>query len=675
MSKRAAAGQAKGSATAGAVITVAASPVPYLAPFLGAIANLLLSLVLSLTWGAYAHPSVWDIAWRSALLVGCSAALVWVTWAAGRARQSVLRAVSLGFTALSCMWTFVLTFNRWSFDLVVVYVITMGVAGMALTAIRLLRGDGKDDATASNPFGAVAERVQELRNVATLGKPKVIDGVVKTRVKMEPGEEFSQLSKAQGAVATLVPTKKGNIRFVPDRDNPGEGDMEITGRDYITNPPTWPGLSAPGQSIAKPIRLAVYGNGIPVPIHLFGDRKAHRNAIGILVIAGQQGSGKTELVLGMAAEIISRTDVELTVIDPRKGEQLPAWLSRGALVISDVDAAEEFVAQLPAEVAKRAGILGRAGFKEWGEGAPVPAKVVIIDEAAKLIADRSEEDMVELSESVRSVGITIALVMQRVTVDRMPSSVKKQRGAALCLGVADDKEAGRILSESTMEAGASPGSLGNREPGSLWIEAPGIPEEDWSRKARTYRPPSPEELENAVAPYLSASPRPAAYAPPRAGALVPDDSEGELAGDDETPNGDELDRRDNDRGAPRPPADPEMEDIDPHQPIRVPDVPRVRFGEDAQTFSKAELMNMVGNYIISLFERGKTRIRQTDLGELVAEVGPDNLKPPRLSNYLRELAQPGPMQLLRKEKDSVYWRIEPGAEVMERVRVPEPAGT
>jgi hypothetical protein len=672
MSKRAAAGQV----ATGAAITVAGSPLPYLAPFLGAVANLLLSLVLSLTWGAYAEPSVWDIAWRSALLIVCSAALVWVTWAAGRARQHVLRTVSMAFTALSCMWTFVLTFNRWSFDLVVVYVITMGVAGMSLTAIRLLRGDGKDEASAGSPFGAVAERVQELKNVAALGKPKVIDGVVKTRVRMEPGEEFSQLSKAQGAVATLVPTKKGNIRFVPDRDNPGEGDMEITGRDYITNPPTWPGLSAPGESIAKPIRLAVYGNGQAVPIHLFGDRKAHRNAIGILVIAGQQGSGKTELVLGMAAEVISRPDAELTVIDPRKGEQLPAWLSRGATVISDVDAAEEFVAQLPAEVAKRAGILGRAGFKEWGEGAPIPAKVIIIDEAAKLIADRSEEDMVELSESVRSVGILIGLVMQRVTVDRMPSSVKKQRGAALCLGVADDKEAGRILSESTMEAGASPGSLGNREPGSLWIEAPGIPEEDWSRKARTYRPPSPADLEAAVAPYLSGDPLPEPYTPPRGGALVPDDAEGELAGDDDGPRDpDELDRRDNDRQAPRPPADPDLADVDPREEIRVPAGPRVQFTDDGPEYGKAELMNLLGNYIVGLFERGKTRIRQTDLGELVADVGPDNLKPPRLSNYLRELSQPGPMQLLRKEAGSVYWRIEPGEEVLERVRIPEPAGT
>lgn len=666
MSKRSSAGQV----AKGAAITIAMSPLPYLAPFLGALVTLTLAAGLSLTWGAYADPTVWDIAWRSALLLVCSAALVVVTWAAGRARQHVLRHTSLAFTALACMWTFVLTFNRWTADLIIVYLLTMGVAAMCLAAIKLLRGDGKDEASGrGHPFGEVADRVQQLKNVASLSKPQVIDGVVKTRVHMEPGEEFTQLGQAQGAIATLVPTKKGNVRLVPDRDRPGEGDMEITGRDYITEPPRWPGLSAPGGSIAKAIRLAVYGNGVPVPIHLFGDRKAHRNAIGIMVIAGQQGSGKTELVLGMAAEILSRHDVDLTVIDPRKGEQLPAWLARGATVISDVDEAEKYVDRLPAEVAQRAGQLGRAGFKEWAEGAPIKAKVVIIDEAAKLIAARSEDSMVELAESVRSVGLTIALVMQRVTTDRMPSSVKKQRGAALCLGVADDREGGRVLSESTMEAGASPGSLGNREPGSLWIEAPGIPEEDWSRKARTYLPPTPAELEAAVEPYLGDGPRPEPYAPPQ-GAPDPDDGEDELMGGP-AHDDDELDRSDNDPRSPRRPADPDLDGVDGREPIPVPAAPRVRFGSAEPEYSKSELLDLVGNHILQLYASGKKRLRQADLGELVAEIGPDNLKPPRLSGYLSELAQPGPKQLLRKDGSTIFWLIEPG----EAVQVPELAAT
>lgn len=658
----------EGSAVTGTVITVANSPVPYLAPFAGAAFNLVLSLVLSLTWGAYAHPSPWAAAWRSALILACSAALVLTTWAAGRARQLVLRAVSLGFTVMSCVWTFVMTFHRWSVDLVIVYVITTGVGAFCLAVVKLLRGDG-GDVSAGNPFGAVADRVQELRNVASLSRPKTVDGVVTSRVKMEPGAEFAQLSKAQGAIATLVPTKKANVRLIEDPDNPGEGDMEITATDFLVNPPAWPGLSAPGQSIAKPIRFAVYGDGRPVPLYLFGDRKAGRNAIGILVIAGQQGSGKTECVLHISAEIVSRPDKDLTVIDPRKGEQLPSWLRRAAVVISNVNEAERFIAQLPDEVAKRAGILGRAGFKEWAEGAPIPAKIVIIDEAAKLIAERSEEDLVELAESVRSVGILIVLVMQRVTTDRMPSSVKKQRGAAIALGMADDREAGRILSEKTLEAGASPGSIGNREPGMLWVEAPGIPEDQWSRKARTYRPPTPEELATAVEPFLAPEP----YGAPTSGkAVVPDDAEGEVVDDEDD---DRLDRRDNDPKNPRRPRDPDLDGVDPREPIPVPSAPRVHFATEEPEYTKGRLMGLLIEQLLDFYTHGKTKIRQGDLSPLIAEVGPSNLKPPRLSNYLRELSQPGPYKILRKEKDSMYWHIEPCDEVMERVRVPEPATT
>ncbi len=389
----------------GATYTVQGNPLPYVVPPAGALVNLVMSGVLSILWGAYSNhrtghaPTVWQTAWHSAVIVLAALAVIGVTWAAGRARQGVLRFASLAMSVTSCVGLFVLTFHGWTLDLVLLYVIAMAVACLGLAIVRLLRGDGTD--ARPHAFGAVAERVNELKQVGELGKPKVIDGVVTTRVRMEPGVEFAELQKAQGAIATLVPTAKTNVRLVPDRARPGEGDMEITARDYIEKPPPWPGLRYAGECISKPLDLCVYGNGRPVPIYLPGDQKANRNAVGLFVIVGQPGAGKTELILQFSATVISRRNADLTVIDCRKGPQLPAWLRRSAHVISDMSEAEAFIAGLVDEVPERARVLGNEGLNQWTPASSLPFKVVILDEAAKLIANRNEEEMVELAESIR----------------------------------------------------------------------------------------------------------------------------------------------------------------------------------------------------------------------------------------------------------------------------------
>ncbi len=261
--------------------------------------------------------------------------------------------------------------------------------------------------------------------------------------------------------------------------------------------------------------------------------------------------------------------------------------------------------------------------------------------------------------------------MQRVTVDRMPSSVKKARGGAICMGVSDDKEAGRILSESTIEAGASPGSLGNRMPGALYAELPGIPEEDWSRMARTYAPPTPEALAAAVAPFVPApSPRPRHAAPatrPAAPAARRSEvgllgEEGELIDDGHGgPDQEQLDERDDDPQARPEPRDPEtpLDDDDPRAPIRVPTTPRMQFVDDSDRWTKSDLMDLLRRTLLDAHAAGRTRIKPADLAPVVAHVGPENLKPPRLSGYLSELCQPGPSRLLRRDRDTGWYIIEP----------------
>ena len=69
--------------------------------------------------------------------------------------------------------------------------------------------------------------------------------------------------------------------------------------------------------------LRLTATGAPIPIYLPGDSSQGRNAMGMMILLGQPGSGKTELQLFLAAEVRSRYDAEVVYIDGRKGLQLP----------------------------------------------------------------------------------------------------------------------------------------------------------------------------------------------------------------------------------------------------------------------------------------------------------------------------------------------------------------
>jgi hypothetical protein len=186
------------------------------------------------------------------------------------------------------------------------------------------------------------------------------------------------------------------VRMIPNRHTPRKGTMELSPVDMLEDPPPWPGLSAPGGSIAEPLRVAVYQHGVPLPLHLPGDQKAGRNAVGVLLLLGQPGSGKTELQIAIAAEARSRRDARVTYIDGRKGMQLPAALRDNLhVIITDAAAGEQHLSTIVASVPGRAAQIGAHGHAEWTRDCRKcpPFEVVIVDEASKFI--ESEDDLVD----------------------------------------------------------------------------------------------------------------------------------------------------------------------------------------------------------------------------------------------------------------------------------------
>jgi len=634
-----------GDVARGASYVVQANPLPYVVPAAAAVVNLITSGLLSLIWGAHANPTPWESAWRSGLLLGCAALIVWVTWRVGRARKQELRVMSMLMSMASCIGLWVLTFRGWTVDSVLVYLLVMATACIGLAATRLLRGDGAD--ARPSLFGELTDRVKELQDVGKHGQPRVVDGRIITPIEMNAGGDFAQLTKPEvrTAIASQHDVPVGGVRMVPDRSTPRKGRMELSPVDMLENPPAWPGLSAPGGSIAEPIRVAVYQTGKSVPLVLPGG--PDRNAIGVLILLGQSGSGKTELQMGLATEARSRHDARVTYIDGRKGRQLPqAFRDAMHTMICDAVEGERYLDDMVSRVSARAAQMGDHGHDQWTAGCvKCPAfEVVIVDEASKFV--EAEDTLVELAESVRSVGIFMLLGLQRATGDRMPTSVRTTIGGVICMGVKNAAEAARVLSESTMTAGADPGQWGNKKPGALYAELPGVDEEDWSLPARTYRPDR-DALIAELAEHLEAASADAADrslpVPAGEGELVPDESE---------PAGDGQADEEDDPECPRLPADPECPpDGDPRAPLTVPDRERIElFIEPAQgqKFTPEQVRDLFRQAIRDAHQRGIGQVKPSSFAPLIDIVGEAGLKPPTVTKILRELCESGPEQMLRR---------------------------
>ncbi|MEV7624263.1 hypothetical protein [Actinoplanes sp. NPDC089786] len=657
-------------AARGASYEVKGNPLPYVIPPVAAVVNLILAGVLSRLWGAYADPTVWQAAWRAGLILACSVAIVWCTWQVGRARQLPLRAASLLMSMAACGGLFVLTFTRWTFDAVMTYLLIMITASIMLAVTKLLHGKG-DDAR-SSPFGELGERVKELQDIGKTGRPKVVDGRVVTHTEMVHGADFGSLAtkEVRTAIASANDVPVGGVRMIRDRNTPRTGRVEISPVDMLEHPPAWPGLSAPGGSIAEPLRIAVYQTGSVVPLILPGDPSVDRNAMGVLILLGASGSGKTALQLELAAEARSRVDAEVVYIDGRKGLQLPkAFRDAMHVMIHDQAEGERYLDGLIPDVAKRAAQIGGHGHDQWTAGCTKcpKYKVVIVDEASKFI--ESEDTMVELAESVRSAGIGLLLGQQRATGDRLPTSVRSTVGGVICMGVKDIGEAARVLSEETIEAGADP-SWKNRKPGALYAELPGTDPDDWSLPGRTYKIDRDEVVAELVAYLASIGEAPAgtgiavtaAAAVKESVASVKESVASATAEPVRDRDDDDDPDRDNDPDLVPPPVDPDCPpDEDPHAPITVPNRTRVPLDlepENGRQYTPAEIRAMIRKAIVTAYGNGRRDVRPVNFSPIVGLVGDKGLKPPTLTKILGEFCQ-GPAPLLRKNDHGIYEILPP----------------
>lgn len=543
------------------------------------------------------------------LALGCVALVAFTSWAA-RPRGPVMRGMATGNVVAGCMWTVPAVLNG-PFHAVSMAAWTVGtiVLSAAVAVYRIMRqarGAGQGSVL-QGEFEELGDAVKQLRGVK-FSRPQITGAKATTHVVMPPGRTFDEVAGAKKETASLLDVPATAIRVQPDPDSERRGTLSVVPVDQLKYALPDPGLSAPGGSIAEPIVLGRTEEGEPAEIILPGDPSIHRNAVGVAGVVGMSGSGKTELLLRLIAEAGSRRDNELSIIDARKGGQLPAYVRRMARRTAyGIDAAEDLIEGLPARVAERARQLGQMGHKQWVEGCGIPFETFVVFEASAIVARSST--IVDISESVRSVGICVILELQRATYDRLPTSARSNITAWIVLGVEREDDADAALAEETIAAGAAPWKWKNTKPGYFYLQWGGREQAQWASPNRSYIC-TDHEREQMIADALGWSdPGAPVPAPAEVGEVV------ERSNDDDD---------DGDRPAFAPGVNPDdpPDDVDPDQPIRIPaDMPRIPIGPDEPKMTSEQALQVLHQRIDALEAAEKDSFKPQQMGGVIAETG------------------------------------------------------
>jgi hypothetical protein len=460
----------------------------------------------------FASHQAWEHSPMAAVgLTIATGALTAATWWAGHGTSAHRRLHATATTALAGSYVVVGTYVA---PLSSPMLSTLAIGGATLAASWSIRKtlrvnpDTKQVERGHSETGVLVKAIGNAK-AALRGAPKIEPNKVTAQLQLSGGEvSTDELGNRIKHIAGELGVSPTSIRIVPDSDRADRTTMVITPVDMLTEGTPWPGPSSFGGSIAEPVINGLYEDGSPLQRWYPADERTHRNATHFLT-AGMNGSGKSAGQTLNMVEVLTRRDVILWGVDPSKGLQtfgpLLPYMDWAELTLKG---GEAVVAALGPVITARADALGRHGYKNWTEEAfaelGMPYMVVWFEEAAKFFREGTE--MEGMVQEARSAGISIILSLQRPSATSMPTDVREQLGGAEVFGVKGSTTADMCLPEDVRDAGARPEVWQNRKPGYQYLVAPGVDEERYAMKARTFIPPTDAEIEGA----LSLAPRPAA---------------------------------------------------------------------------------------------------------------------------------------------------------------------
>ncbi|MGA5493104.1 plasmid transfer protein TraB [Streptomyces cinereoruber] len=470
---------------------------PHLPPWLGVAGTGLAGVLGNLRWA--------DSAAAGAGLTLASVALTGATWWIGRNTSQQRRLHSAITVAAGSAWlTGACLAGPTAGPLDDLFL--MGGPVVALSwNVRMVMRRNADSPAAGGGDKGLLEKVGLAR--AAIGATKVEPNRVTAQVALEPGEQTTEdVSKVLPRLASALDLPTTALRFQPDPDSARRGELVIVPEDMLGEVVEYDGPSQLGGSIADPLVIGRYDDGSPLLLWLPGDPEQGRNATHLL-IAGGTGSGKGDGALNVLTEIVSRTDVNVWLSDPKSFQDfrplLPAfdWAEEGG------PGTEAMVEALQAVIPARTRWLGAHRYRQWTVQAAGrqtdPAHscrpdgtacgcegmaylVAWFEEAANTLRALGDDAFTGIAQEARAAGVSLVVSLQRPSYDQMSTSTRASLPSALAFGC-DPRDEGFALPESVLDAGAHPGAWGNRRPGYCYLVSAGIPEDRYPAPGRTRR--------------------------------------------------------------------------------------------------------------------------------------------------------------------------------------------
>ena len=464
---------------------------PRMRPWYGMAATMPASIGMHALWGQSAV--------AGAGLAIASVALTATTWWAGDGTTKPRRLHATLSTAAGTSYLVIATVTD---PLDPFLASTWAIGGMVAAggwnirqALRV-NPDAKTGEQGSADTGLLVKSLGKAK-AALRGEPKVEPNKVTAPYKLAGGElTNADLGNRINNIAGELGISPNSIRIVPDPENAAEGEFVFVPKDMLVDGAPYPGPSAPGASIVEPVQVGIYEDGDIEQFWFPASEKQRRNATHFLV-AGMNGSAKSTGMTWAIIEALTRRDCIVWAIDAVKGMQtLGPLLPYLDWVEMNRPGGHAMIDALPQVIKARADELGRHGFKNWTpeafEKLGMPYLIVWVEESASFFRDGAELEAVV--EALRSAGGSIIVSQQRPSATSMPTDVREQLGGAFVFGVKGSTTADMALPDDVRDAGARPEAWENRKPGYNYLVAPGIDEERYAMKARTWSPIPDDEI-------------------------------------------------------------------------------------------------------------------------------------------------------------------------------------
>lgn len=337
-------------------------------------------------------------------------------------------------------------------------------------------GDGKDGSKLSELIGW--PKGASIRAGSIEGDEFAVTAIVD-----HPGVPIAKL---QGTVPAIE--ENGFVRgrsSVIGEAKGGVSKMRFVHSDPLKTWRTWPGPSHPGETFAAPFRTAYYSTG---EMQWFGFAKTPDDFRSRLVPSfvmpndahilrqGATRSGKSGDIAIEVCEAATRRDCAVILVNLAKLSQDSGWALDFAELAADTKArARNLMAGLRRLGEYRQRIMGdpryegrhRTWTEETYDELGFAALYVQVDEGDLVL---SGADVTWLSTKGLSLGLYLSASISRAATDGMASTLRSAIVQAKAFGCGQDYDAGFVLSDETMAAGADPHSFGTEFPGAHYAD-------------------------------------------------------------------------------------------------------------------------------------------------------------------------------------------------------------